>query len=233
MRSSKADLQKRGFASEEDFAALSDCTEEQLLTLLHDQSAVVRTAAAHHISSRDCKVADELLIQLMNEKCLYTKIAISECLEKGTAETAGKMSLYLGKIGQNQYKKLPDAVSAKKSFPLPRDIIARALGKMEPSILPVLIKVLDGGDLSKISEVLDAIGYMIFYHRQLANHENARRICQIEKRFEEEPLLLWKMILCLSAFPLDETELILEKYTWRQDILGREAERSLAIGRSR
>lgn len=233
MKSTQEDLQKRGFASEEDIAELAVCSEDQLILLLHGESAVVRTAAAHHLSSQHGNVTDELLVQLICEKCLYTRIAICECLERGNQETAGKMIPYLGKIGHNQYKKVPEKVSAKKSFPLPRDIIARTLGKMDASIFPVLTEVLESGDCEKTSEVLDAIGFMIFYHGQLADSQNARKICQIEINFPGNSLLIWKMLLCLSAFPLEETVVILEKYAQRSDILGMEARRSLMLWRRR
>ena len=65
--------------------------------------------------------------------------------------------IYLAKIGKNQYKELPSEPSRKKSYPLPRDIIARTLAKMDTSIMPFLMKVLKEDDLSKISEVIDAI----------------------------------------------------------------------------
>ena len=60
------------------------------------------------------QAADELLQQLEKEKCLYTRIAICETLEAGDQRTAEKMALYLGRIGTNQYKTVPETVSAKK-----------------------------------------------------------------------------------------------------------------------
>lgn len=59
------------------------------------------------------QAADELLQQLEKEKCLYTRIAICETLEAGDQRTAEKMALYLGRIGTNQYKTVPETVSAK------------------------------------------------------------------------------------------------------------------------
>ena len=49
---------------------------------------------------------------------------------------------YLGQIGNNQHTVLPTNGFNKKSYPLPRDIIARTLAHMKEDILPVLMDVL-------------------------------------------------------------------------------------------
>lgn len=64
-------------------------------------------------------VTDALLTRLAVEKCLYTRLAICETLEKGDAGTARKMVPYLGKIVNNQHRCLPEKVSA---FPLNESI---------------------------------------------------------------------------------------------------------------
>lgn len=50
------------------------------------------------------EAAEELLSQLAQEKCLYTRIAICEALECGEIHTAEKMTEYLGVIGNNQHR---------------------------------------------------------------------------------------------------------------------------------
>ena len=188
VKSSLSDLQRRGFATEDDIKKSYNLSQNELITLLHSKCAISRTAAAHNLSIMQASVQnitditgttditdnkniiktpsipnviDELLKQLCVEKCLYTKISICESLEKSDNDcitTARKMTAYLGKIGNNQHKILPEKVSKKKSFPLPRDIIARSLGKMDITIYPVLLELIHSRDVCKISEVLDAIG---------------------------------------------------------------------------
>lgn len=75
------------------------------------------------------------------EKCLYTRLAIYEAVEKGDRETALQMIPLLGKIGGSQHKDLPDRVLQKKSYPLPWDIIAHSLAKISLGVLPVLLQV--------------------------------------------------------------------------------------------
>ncbi|MHB8127514.1 MAG: hypothetical protein ACYDEX_00745 [Mobilitalea sp.] len=229
MKSSKSDLQKRGYALVEDVQRLSGLPQDILIEKLHSCDAVIRTSAANNLLSMDEIATCELLRQLAIEKCLYTKIAICESLERGNYNTAVLMTEYLSKIGNNQYVVLPNKVSAKKSFPLPRDIVARSLGKMEVSVFPALIAVLYEHDMAKIYEVLDAIGFMVFYHPVLATAESVKPVFSLIDTFSENQMVLWKVILCLSAFPLPESETVLRKYVLRTDILGMEARRSLNL----
>ncbi len=229
LKSSQEELQKRGFATQKDIKALNAISQEQLIELLHSNCATTRTAAACKLSSKPEIATRELLIQLSNEKCLYTKIAICKSLEKGNIDTAKQMTDYLGKIGNNQYKKLPSKVSEKKSFPLPRDIISRSLGNMDTIVFPVLIEVIKSKDTLKISELLDAIGYMVFYHPVLATLENAESIFPLVENYAESELILWKTMLCLSAFPLKESQKILLRFANENTVFGLEAQRSLNI----
>lgn len=229
VKSSQKELEKRGFASIEDREKFRALSKEQLLTLLHSDNAVFRTAAAYNLSARQELVTGELLRQLQIEQCLYTRIAICESLEKGDIHTAEQMVDYLGKIGSNQHKKLPDAVSKKKSYPLPRDIIARTVGNMDTAVFPVLAGVIKGNDTSKISEALDAIGYMAFYHSQLATHQNAEEILSVIKKQMENKLILWKAMMSLSAFRLEECREVLLKFAEDNTVIGLEARRSLEL----
>lgn len=227
MKSSKEDLQKRGYVTDKDIEVLADITQEQLLVMLHSKYAVTRSAAACNLVATDKNSDWELLKQLSIEKCLYTKIAICECLEKGDSTTATQMTEYLGKIGNNQYKTIPNKVSAKKSFPLPRDIIARSLGKMNAEVFLVLQTVVEGNDIEKILEVLDAVGFMVFYNKKLATSKNVIPILSLVENYNDNSLVLWKALLSLSAFPLPESKKVLLKYADTTDVIGMTAQRSL------
>ena len=232
----KSDLDKlenRGIALDDDINMLKNYSLEKLIDCLNDDNAVIRTSASvnlkHYIY--DDNVQNILLMQLSEEKSLYTKIAICETLQCGNIDAAEKMTEYLGIIGNNQYEKLPKKISSKKSYPLPRDIIARTLSKMDISILPALIKILKSSNLIKIYEAIDAFGYICFYNKTLQNEKNLECIIKLMNKYKDDKLLLWKCITCLSAFNLDKSKEILNSFINEdnKDILSLEAKRSLSI----
>lgn len=229
MKSTTKALKKRGMATTEEITALSKLSFTELILNLNHTDASIRSAAAVNLQPFIDTAADALLTQLQNEQCLYTRIAICESLELGNIETAKKMTAYLGSIGNNQHRILPLKVSAKKSFPLPRDIIARSLGRMDVAVYPALMEVLESNHTKQICEVLDAIGYMVFYNSVLATDENCNKIISLSNRYPENQIILWKMILCLSAFPCRKSVDILLKFELEESIIGLEAQRSLWI----
>lgn len=228
MKSGLQKLQKRGFVNKKEAEAFAAKSEEEWMALLDAANPCTRTVAASRLCGKHIPAAKALLTRLKQEQCLYTRLAICESLKKGGTETAKIMTPYLGEIGNNQYKKPPARPSAKRSYPLARDVTARTMGQMDVSIFPVLVKVLQGEDTKKISEALDAAGYMAFYHPQLAE-KNVQIILEVARRYSDNPLLLWKAVLCLSAFKDAEAAKLLRELAVRKDIIGAEAERSLSF----
>ena len=232
----KSDLDKltnRGMALDDDINMLKNYSLEKLIDCLNNDNAIIRTSASINLMPyiNEDNVQNELLMQLSEEKSLYTKIAICETLQHGNINTAEKMTEYLGIIGNNQYKKLPKKISSKKSYPLPRDIIARTLSKMDISIVPALIKILKSNNLIKIYEAVDAFGYICFYNKTLQNEKNLEYIIKLMNKYKGDKLLVWKCITCLSAFNLDKSKEILNSFINKdsKDILSLEAKRSLSI----
>ena len=232
----KSDLDKlenRGMALDDDINMLKNYSLEKLIDCLNNDNAIIRTSASINLMPyiNEDNVQNELLMQLSEEKSLYTKIAICETLQHGNIDTAEKMTEYLGIIGNNQYKKLPKKISSKKSYPLPRDIIARTLSKMDISIVPALIKILKSNNLIKIYEAVDAFGYICFYNKTLQNEKNLEYIIKLMNKYKGDKLLVWKCITCLSAFNLDKSKEILNSFINKdsKDILSLKAKRSLSI----
>ena len=186
MKSTETELRSRGKASKEEIAACAGLSAEELAKELHNPDPCRRTAAAYCLHPETKGAAELLLEQLCRETCLYTRIAVCESLEKGSKATAEKMIPYLGRVGKNQHRSLPDKVSAKKSYPLPRDLIARTLAGMDIAVFPLLLDVLDTGDTWKISEALDAVGFMAFYHPSLVSEKNADRVIRLLKKESDE-----------------------------------------------
>lgn len=239
MKSSKLDLQKRGMASEDDIIKYSVLDNAELFKNINSNNAIARTCAIRILVQRytidSTKFVDALLKRLSIEKALYTKIEICNSLENGNENTAKLMIEYLGNIGNNQYKVVPDKVSQKISYPLPRDIIARTLGKMNPQILNNMWIVLENNNQNQISEILDAIGFMIFYNNQFATLDNLIKIKKVIDKYSNNELIIWKCALCLSAFPIKESIDMLEeiKVINKNRTIILECERSLKLIKNR
>lgn len=113
MKSTQTELRSRGKAAKEEIAACAGLSAEELAKELHNPDPCRRTAAAYCLHPETEGAAELLLEQLCRETCLYTRIAVCESLEKGGRATAEKMIPYLGRVGKNQHRILPDKVSAK------------------------------------------------------------------------------------------------------------------------
>ncbi|AOT72470.1 hypothetical protein [Geosporobacter ferrireducens] len=82
----------------------------------------------------------------------------------------GETIEYLGKVGKNQYKELPDKPFDKNNYPLPRDIISRTICKVGIPALKHLRECLYTGSYEQILEAIDAIGFISFYE-----YDNSRQ----------------------------------------------------------
>jgi len=235
LKSKLSELRTRGYIEDLSVSEYEQRTQEELLLHLNDSDAVVRSLAAKalrvHAAMDEPKVAEALLNQLYREKKLYTRLEITASLEQGGILTAKHMTRFLGKIGTNQYHELPERPSKKTSYPLPRDIIARSLGRMNVSIAPVLFDVLENGSMLQRLEVLDAIGFLFFYHKDAGSSVYAQRILDIARRYQDIALIQWKSIQCLTAFPCEESEKFLEMVITKKEhpCLVEEAKRSLQL----
>lgn len=198
------------------------------LEMLQSNIAVERSLAARGLKVHilKAKVADALLEALQKEKALYTKIEITDSLKCGNKKILLKMLPYLSKIGNNQYDMLPDKVSKKKTYPLPRDIIARTIAHMNPIQISTLIDYLLVCETKQARELIDAIGFMA-YHNQ---YKSAKTFAKLMNYYEKSTdiVIRWKMITCFSAFlPYSKEYLIF--LSKEDNLLGKEALRSLSF----
>lgn len=241
MKSSASQLAARGYAD----ASLTDKMKSLPMETLYEKIAAAspaeRTAAIRLLfisltdSTEKERFLDTLLTLLPGEKKLYTKIEICAALENGGCTAAEKMAPYLGKIGNNQHKNVPAAVSRKKSYPLPRDIIARSMARMYPAASETLRSVIQTGEHGALSEALDAFGSMVFYHTELCTDDNCARICKTMEKNKADELIIWKCTMCLSAFPLRQSSAVLQKlyHAHPHPVIRAEAARSLQLIRFR
>lgn len=235
MRSSEARLSSRGYIHQEELN--KDYSTETLLSFLYSNSASNRSLAVRLLSERGANKENELtpvfLGLLQHEKALYTKIELCRVLEQGDKDTALSMVDYLGRIGNNQYRGLPELVSKKKSYPLPRDIVARTLGNMNASILPVLLNVIKGGDHIKIREAIDAVGFMCFYNDIEDEKDVVRALATCFYQYATDEVIRWKMAICLSAFKSKGcfNEIMSLYLNETNDLIRQEVKRSLKLAK--
>ncbi len=208
MKSPKSVLTKRGFVDDEFIAKFSSKTSQELIALLASDLPQARTSAAKLLGDKKAEKAVEPLCKaLSKEDKIYSKIAISEALASIGEPSVPSLIKLLGRIGNNQYKKLPSKLFAKKNYPLPRDIVARTIIRIGESALPYLEEVLKNGHMSQVSEALDAIGYIAFYTKNLRSL-NALQKCL--DKYKSNDLVVWKIVRAFESFPTDEVVRYLE-----------------------
>lgn len=227
MKTNNANLQKRGWVSDAKLDKYIDLSNDSLLEYLSSTEPTKRTIAALLIKERgDDSFIEPLIQALCIEKKLYSKIAITEALGNFGPASVVSCIPYLGRIGKNQHKSLPKKPFLKKSYPLPRDIIARTICKAGESAIPLLIENIDIDNLSQTSEGIDAIGYISYYQK---NRAAQNYILKLFNYHHSNPLIVWKCLRAMQAFPNDQVISLLKTVIAKTDILQNrwEAKRSL------
>lgn len=238
MKSSDSQLKSRGKITFEDLQNYNNHSKLELLEMIKSKEAYKRTIAIKLLSEKK-DLNDDLirlfLQTLTHENKLYTKIELCDALSKGNVQSAKIMVEYLGKIGNNQHKVLPTNGFNKKSYPLPRDIIARTLAHMKKEILPVLLDVLKTDNTLAIREVIDAIGFMCFYQKLHSNHQIIDALLLCLKTHFKDDITRWKLVRAFESFNdinVIHTLLDIEKNDGKP-IIRNETKRSLRIINSR
>lgn len=179
--------------------------------MLNSKVATKRTIGAKLLNSfQEQAVMNSLINRLIIEDKLYTKIAISESLGSFGEEASKELIQYLGNVGNNQHKSLPNKKFKKKNYPLPRDIIARTICKIGKSALNSLKKCLYNGDYNQILEAIDSIGYISFYEDDQTLEKD---IINMIKKYKNDELMLWKLIRALQSFKSENVKNLLKEYS--------------------
>lgn len=226
MKSTLYQLKQRGFIQEIPPHVLN-ISNNDLVTLLNHKEAVNRSMAAMIIRERKNKELLPLLCQaLMNEKKLYTKIAICKAIESFGTYALEYLIPLLGAIGNNQHKKIQIVDINKKSYPCARDISARVICRIGSEALPSLEKVLQSGSYKQKLEAIDAIGHIVFNFCDYRSEEKLFKL--LNDNFSDE-LIRWKIIRAFQSFKSVKVIRYLRKIVKEKDseILTKEAQRSL------
>jgi hypothetical protein len=225
MKSKTEQLENRGFIVNGIEEKYLEKTFEQRVELLKSNLPTDRTLGARMLANcSDLKVIDYLIDALRIENKLYSKIEISNSLASFGKEAVNPLIGLLGKIGNNQHKIVHETDFKKKNYPLPRDIASRTLIRIGTIALPDLLKNLSNDDVSKLSELIDTIGFICFYEYQENIFETLKDCFY---RNEQNDLIKWKIFRAMSAFP--ESVLLLKEQLLTNAHLKFEIERSLAL----
>lgn len=227
LKSKKEDLEKRGFVSDFDNEKFSKKTEIELLEMLKSKLATERTVAAKFLAENQFSQSiSQLCLALEKEKKLYSKMEICNSLVAFGEKSVSHLIEILGKIGNNQYKEIPQDEFKKKNYPLPRDISARTLMRIGKVALPQLFNLLKSDEKTKINEAIDAIGYICYYEKE---HEYFNILKEFYQKNRNDELLVWKIMRAMSAFPQSRDFLISEKKLILNPRIKKEIERSLGL----
>lgn len=238
MKSSDEQLKRRGFITLEDINNYIDLETDQLQMLLKSKEAYKRSIGINLLTKKN-KLDEELVSlfcdMLFYEKKLYTKIELCNALKLAPANSVKIIIKYLGVIGDNQYRELPAKQFGKKSYPLPRDIIARVLAHMSVEVLQELNNVLKTDNINAIREAIDAIGFICFYNRQEDNHRAMENLLLCLNCHHQDDIIRWKIIRALMSFDSPKVIDVLTDYKKNDSsqIIRNEAKRSLSIINSR
>ena len=228
MKTSKEQLINRGYLDNQQ--VFDDIN--QALIYLDDHQAVNRSKAINTLLTKNYSpdlLIDQLIVLLTKEKALYTKIYLCQYLSHVSIKGIEALIPYLGKIGNNQYHQLPDSISLKKSYPLPRDIVARTLGKCDKRYLSHLLKQVNYPDNTVVYELIDAIGYLLFSNQEYDNQETYQCLKTVFDRHKDDELMVFKVVTSLSMCNQATKLLEFIKSYHYSNIINQNVERSIKI----
>ncbi len=205
--------EKRGKVFDKDLEPFLDCNTKQLILILNEDNPQKRTIAAILLGrNKDKKGIEPLAKTFLDEKALYTRIAISKSLAMYGQDAIPFLIDLLGKIGKNQEKELPKKYFNKKSFPLPRDLAARTLIKTGTIATPYLIEILGSNCDNFIKEqAIDSIGAIAHKYN---DHTSLNSLISLYKSIglnkidgKKNIIIEWKILRSLSGFKKNQKAL--------------------------
>ncbi len=226
MKSNRVELVGRGFLELGVEGNYIDLTCAEKVALLKSGIAQDRTLGARLLACNGGSAVNDLVQALTVEKKLYPKIEICNTLVTLGEVAVKPLIAQLGRIGSNQHNDLPSKAFGKDSYPLPRDIAARTLAHIGVAALPDLLNVLDEDDLLKLSEAIDAIGFICFYNCQPGIFE---KLVNCYKSNIKNELICWKLIRAMSGLPESAEFLIQQRPICKNLIIEKEIDRSIRL----
>jgi len=227
MKSDANILEQRGYLEEGAEDAYLHLEINACIELLKNPVPHQRTLGARLIARKKAVDAiHDLITALEKEEMLYSKLGICETLISLGTPSIRPLIEVLGKIGDNQHTEVPEDVFKKDSYPLPRDIAARTLIRFGKDAIAPLVEVLQQDNIQKISEAIDALGYICFYEK-MPHLYLPLQDCY--KRFADNELIKWKLIQAMAAFKESVDFLKQEKQSLSNTRLIAEIDRCLKL----
>ncbi|MCP4133698.1 MAG: hypothetical protein GY754_22205 [bacterium] len=229
MKSSKKDLESRGFVDESAIIIDENIDISLLKDLLSSKIPTERTRGAIIIKKMSLEeLVPDLIEALKKEKKLYTKIAIGDALAALKDKSVELLLPLLGAIGNNQHSRLPNKKFGKDSYPCPRDIAARILIRCGETALHAVLNNIGTFSRSQLLEAVDVLGHISFNEEKT---EALPALLDLYNKNRDDEVMIWKLIRAFSAFPDERVVAVLkeviakkacEQWVW-------EAERSLRL----
>ena len=219
----------RGEVTKDDIIPFLLLSIDKLLFQISSNSPTNRTCAATALGNhREPEVVTALCNQLEIEEKLYCRIAICESLVKLNPLSIQPLLELLGKIGKNQETKIPKKGFNKISYPLPRDIAARALCRMGSNILPELFEFMEQIDQPLVLEqTIDVIGHIVYTEKL---DISSKELIEIADKYRKFEMVLFKITRCFSGFKDDSAKQFLHNQLRSKEIgFQLEAARSLFL----
>jgi hypothetical protein len=227
MKSSDIALKNRGFLSESEYNELKSTLCDDLGKYLHSSDAIVRTFSVRKIGETNgIAYINEICGLLKIENKLYTKIEICNYLANIGEPSIPYLIPLLGRIGNNQHKEIGNFDLGKKSFPLPRDIVARILIRIGPIVFQYLEPQFLNQNIQQLSEAIDVVGHI----PSTSGDSSMENILFGLIGQDCQDLIRWKLIRSFQAFDTTRVIEALEKILSNQNensIMRNEAKRSL------
>ncbi len=226
MKSTAAQREARGYATERAVNGCRHASTEDIHALLRHSDAVQRTIAAVLIGERkDDDALPMLCAALQTETKLYTKLALCRAIGQFGAAALPLLLPLLGRIGGNQHTAVRAIDLKKRSFPLPRDIVSRIIIRIGPAALPSLEFIVEHGSREQMLEAIDAIGHIAFTR---SNYRSEAVLMRLYASSADD-MTRWKVIRAFQSFVSADVESVLRAVlaAGGNEILEAEARRSL------
>ena len=221
----------RGFVADIDEVRYASKSMSELIDLLKSQAAIERTVAARILATRtEVLTVEFLLAALKIEQKLYPKLEICRSLAKLEILSVPGLAQQLGMIGKNQRSTVSIEPFKKKSYPLPRDIAARTLIRIGVVALPAICDVIKGKEISKISEAIDALGFICYQNPQ---QKYLEQLLGCYTKYHSSDLIRWKKLRAMSAFPASLPFLEEQLLTEINPAIVQEIKRSIKLAKSK
>lgn len=205
MKSNHLQLSGRGFINKENIEFYRNNNIEDLLTSANPVERTVGYLMVRY--DKNNNYLDLLIKNLRKENALYSKLELCKTI-CNFEELIPVLIRLTGKIGKNQLKKVPSAVFRKKSYPLPRDIVARILIRMTPEkVIERIIKTINEETDFSINELIDVVGYISFYNEADRQFES---IWDSINKYLKSDLTRYKIAFLLRGFSNKKAEEVLK-----------------------